>query len=215
VVTHTTTAGPLGLTRILTSPAITPAANTLVVAFVSANTQANVLVSPNVTTVTNTGTALTWTRALRSNVQPGTATEVFFAFTAPAHTSMTVSATLTGTVANPSLAVMSFSNAAPSLVGAATATAGGTSGAPTASLNTTRDGSLVVAIGTDLSAAQVMAPTAADQAIVFQDTPGGTTYWVQQSGSAGTAGTSVTVGDTYGPPTPDAWGLTLIEIRRP
>jgi len=98
--------------------------------------------------------------------------------------------------------------------GAATATAGATSGAPTATLVTTRDSSLVVAVGTDLSGAQVMAP-AAGQSIVFQDNPSGGTYWVQQTGSLGVAGSSVTISDTYGPPTPDAWGLTLIEIRRP
>ena len=222
VVTHTTAAGTglaLG-TRVLTSPAITAAASSLIVAVVTANTQANALLSPNVATltgtppVTNSGTALTWTRALRSHVQPGTATEVWFAFTTALRTGLTVSASLTGTVTNPSMAVMTFAGAASTLVGAATATAGGTSGAPSATLNTTRDGSLVVAVGTDLSAAQVMTPPAA-QAVVFQDNPGGTTYWVQQSGSAGVAGTTVTFSDAYGPPTRDAWGLTLIEIRRP
>ena len=215
VVTHASTAGPLGLTRIITSPAITTAANTLLVAFVSANAQPNALVSPNVLNMSNTGTALTWTRAARSTVQPGTAGEVWWAFTAPAHASMTVAAQVTGSVTNPSMAVMAFTGTAPTLVGAATAIAGATGGAPTASLVTTRDGSLVVGVGTDLTGAQVMTPASADQAIVYQANPAGGTYWVQQSGSAGVAGTTITFGDTYGPPTPDAWGLTLIEIRRP
>jgi hypothetical protein len=38
---------------------------------------------------------------------------------------------------------------------------------------------------------------------------------VQQSVPVGAAGTTVTIGDTYGPPMPDSWNLTLIEIRRP
>ena len=214
VVTHTSTAGPLGLTRIVTSPPIATAANTLLVAFMSANAQPNALISPNVLSMSNTGVALTWTRAVRSNVQPGTAGEVWWAFTTPAHASMTVAAQLSGTVTNPSMAVMAFTGAAPSLVGAATATAGATSGAPTATLATTRDSSLVVGVGTDLAGVQVMTP-GAGQIMVYQANPSGGTYWVQQSGSVGVAGTSVTIGDTYGPPTPDAWGLTLIEIRRP
>jgi hypothetical protein len=215
VVTHTSTVGPLGLTRIITSPPIATAANTLLVAFVSANAQANALVNPNVLSMSNTGAALTWTRAARSSVLPGTAGEVWWAFTTPAHASMTVAAQVTGTVTNPSMAVMALTGAAPTLVGAATATAGATAGAPAATLVTTRDSSLVVGFGTDLTGAQVMTPVSADQAIVYQANPGGGTYWVQQSGPAGVAGTTITFSDTYGPPMPDAWGLTLIEIRRP
>ena len=216
VVTNTSVpVAPLNLTTTVTSPSIATGANTLLVAVVSTNVAANAAVAPIVAAVTNQqGATLTWTRAARSNVQPGTATEIWWAFTAPAHAATTVRATLVGNVSS-SMAVMAFAGAAPTLAGAATGTSSATSGGPSATLTTTRDGSLVVGVGTDLAGARLMIPTSADQAILYQANPAGGTYWVQQSGSIGTAGTSVTIGDAYGPPTPDAWGLTLIEIRRP
>ena len=73
---------------------------------------------------------------------------------------------------------------------------------------------LVIGIGTDLAGSRVMTP-AADQTIVYQSNPNAGTYWVQRSGTIGLAGTTVTFDDTYGPPTPDSWNLTLIEIRKP
>jgi beta-lactam-binding protein with PASTA domain len=72
----------------ITSPAFTPGANTLLVATISADapsTGANTIVNG----INNTGTALTWTRAVRANAQLGTA-EIWWAFTNPAHASMTV-----------------------------------------------------------------------------------------------------------------------------
>jgi hypothetical protein len=126
---------------------------------------------------------------------------------------MTVRATLAGNVTS-SMAVMSFANAAPSLVGAASAVASATGGAPAGTLTTTRDSSLVIGVGVDLAAPRVMT-AGADQTIVYQANPGGGTYWVQQSGTVGVAGTSVTIGATYGTPAPDPWNLALIEIRRP
>jgi hypothetical protein len=212
VVTHTSVS--VGVITTVTSPSITPAANTLLVAVVTSNTPASAVIAPTVTGVTNTGgVSLTWTRAVRSNVQPGTAGEVWWAFTAPAHASMTVRATLAGNVTS-SMAVMSFANAAPSLVGAASAVASATGGAPAGTLTTTRDSSLVIGVGVDLAAPRVMT-AGADQTIVYQANPGGGTYWVQQSGTVGVAGTSVAIGATYGTPAPDPWNLALIEIRRP
>jgi len=214
VVTHTSVPGPLGLTTTITSPSIATAANTMLVAVVSTNTPANAVLAPVVTGVTNLGgVALTWNRAVRSNVQPGTAAEVWWAFTAPAHAATTVRATLAGNVTS-SMAVMAFTNTASSLAGAASALAGATAGGPAATLTTTRDNSLVIGVGVDLAAARVMTP-GAGQTIVYQANPSGGTYWVQQSATVGAAGTVVTFSDTYGPPTPDAWVVTLIEIRRP
>ena len=211
VVTHTSTT--VGIITTVTSPPITPSANTLLVAVVTTNTPANALLVPTVAAVTNTGTALTWTRAVRSNVQPGTAGEVWWAFTTLAHASMTVRATLAGNVTS-SMAVMSFANVAPTLAGAASAVANVTGGAPSATLITTRDNSLVIGVGVDPSAARVMTP-GANQTIVYQANPAGGTYWVQSSGTVGVAGTSVTIGSTYGATMPDPWNLALIEIRRP
>jgi hypothetical protein len=211
VVTHNTTPA---LT--VTSPSITPAENTLIVAVVSATAAANAALVPNVVLLRNSGLPsqqLTWTRATRSNVQPGTTSEVWWAFTPTARAAMTVSAALAGSVTS-SIAVMTFTGAAPSLDGAASAFMSASSGAPSATLVTTRNSSLVIGIGTDLAAPRVMTPDA-DQTVIYQANPIGGTYWVQRSGTIGLAGTTVTVGDTYGLPTPDPWNLTLIEIRKP
>jgi hypothetical protein len=73
---------------------------------------------------------------------------------------------------------------------------------------------MVIGVGTDFAGVQTMTP-AAGQSILYQANPSGGTYWVQQVGSAGVAGTSVTISDTYGPLMSDPWNLILFEIRRP
>ena len=195
----------------IVSPNITPGPNTLLVAIVSANNPLT-----NVATVRNlpmSGTQLTWTRASRSVFQPGTTGEVWWAFTSPAHATMQVQAF--GAFTNPAtLTVMAFTATAGSLVGAVSATASATSGPPAATLITSRDNSMVIGVGTDFAGVQTMTP-AAGQSIVYQANPSGGTYWVQQVGSAGVAGTSVTISDTYGPTMSDPWNLILFEIRRP
>ena len=197
----------------ITSPAIVPVANTLLVALVSADgpaTGANTIVDH----VDNSGTVLTWTRAVRSNVQLGTA-EVWWAFTTPAHASMTVTATLSQPQAA-SMTVMAFTGAAPSLVGAASLDANAASGAPAASLTTTRANSWVIGVGTDWDAARVMV-AGPGQTIMNQFRPiVGDTYWTQRTTNpVAAAGTSVTISDTYGVAMPDRWNLALIEIRTP
>jgi beta-lactam-binding protein with PASTA domain/Ca2+-binding RTX toxin-like protein len=202
------------LVRSITSPAIVPGANTLLVAFVSADAPP-AGVGPNtvVNTITNTGAALTWTRAVRSNVQLGTA-EIWWAFTTPAHASMTVTANLNNPEAA-SLTVMAFTGAASSLVGAASGAFNAASGAPTGSVVTTRNDSIVVGVGTDWDAPRVMAPFTG-QVMVNQFNPTqGDTYWVQRTNSIPAAGTRITINDTYGTTMPDRWNLAVIEIRRP
>ena len=199
---------------VITSPTLTPGANTLLVAFVSADAP-DPCCAPNtiVNSVTNTNGALTWTRAVRSNGQLGTA-EVWWAFTPAAHGIMTVRATLNNPEAA-SITVMAFTGAASSLVGAAAVAANAASGAPTATLVTTRANSLVIGVGTDWDAPRVMTP-AAGQTIVNQFNPTvGDTYWVQRTGAIPAAGTSVTIRDTYGATMPDRWNLAAIEIRQP
>jgi beta-lactam-binding protein with PASTA domain len=189
-------------------------ANTLLVAFVSTDAP-DPCCAPNtvVNSVTNSSGALTWTRAVRSNVQLGTA-EVWWAFSPAAHAPMLVTATTNNAVAS-QLVVMTFTGAASSLVGAASLAANSASGAPSAVLTTTRADSYVIAVGTDWDAPRVMTP-AAGQTIVNQFNPlVGDTYWVQRTTTpVALPGSNITISDTYGAVMPDRWNLALIEIRR-
>jgi hypothetical protein len=165
-----------------------------------------------VNTVTNTTGALTWTRAVRANAQLGTA-EVWWAFAPTAHSAMTVSATLNNPVAK-SMTVMAFTGAQASLVGAASVARSGASGAPTATITTTKAGSIVLGVGVDWDAPRVMTP-AAGQLMVNQFNPTvGDTYWLQRTTAALPAGASVTISDSYGATMPDRWNLAVIEIRQ-
>ena len=196
------------------SPLIAAAANTLLVAFVSTDAP-DPCCAPNtvVNSVTNNNGAMTWTRAVRSNAQLGTA-EIWWAFTPVARSGMNVTARLNNSVAA-SLTVMAFTGAASSLVGAAAVAANAPSGAPSATLVTTRANSLVIGVGTDWDAPRVMTP-AAGQTIVNQFNPTvGDTYWTQRTNGIPAAGTSVTIRSTYGATMPDRWNLAAIEIRQP
>jgi len=196
----------------ITSPAFVPTANTLLVATISADapsTGANTLVNG----ITNTGTALTWTRSVRSNAQFGTA-EIWWAFTTPAHASMTVTAVLNNSE-TASLTVMGFNGAVPTLVGAATLAASAAQGAPNATVVTTRANSLVIAVGTDWDLARTMVPAAGQVMVNPFNTPNGDTYWVQRtSPPVAAAGTSVTMRDSYATLMPDRWNLAVVEIRK-
>lgn len=96
----------------VTSPSITPAADTLLVAYVAAGGLGGA--GATITGVTNTGAPLTWTKAAGWSGRLGTA-EIWWAHTASAHDSMTVTATLSRPQPA-SLVVMAFTNADPSLV---------------------------------------------------------------------------------------------------
>src|SRR5436305_819588 len=134
---------------------------------------------------------MTWTRAVRSNAQLGTA-EVWWAFTPVVRSGMNVTARLNNSVAA-SLTVMAFTNAASSLVGAAAVAANAASGAPSATLITTRADSYVIGVGTDWDAPRVMTP-AAGQTIVNQFTPTvGDTYWVQRTNPVPAAGPDASI----------------------
>jgi hypothetical protein len=209
-VTAKKNAGSPNLTVV--SPAFTPGANTLLVAMVSADapsTGANTIVN----SMNNTGTALTWTRAVRSNAQLGTA-EIWWAFTTPAHASMTVTAVLNNSE-TASLTVMGFTGAVSTLVGAASVAANAAQGAPTATLITTRANSLVVAVGTDWDNARTMVPSAGQVLVNSFNTPNGDTYWSQRTSSpVAASGTSVTIRDSYATLMPDRWNVAAVEIRK-
>ncbi len=105
--------------------------------------------STTVTSITNTGEALNWASVKRAtltrlgNAQLGTA-ELWAATASSQVSGITVTATLSQSV-DSSMTILGF----PSGTIGATGTASAGSGAPTASLTTTTDGSLVVGVGDD------------------------------------------------------------------
>jgi len=128
---------------------------------------------------------------------------------------VTVTATLSQSVAS-SMTVMSFTGVDPSgtsgsgAIGA-TGTANASSGAPTASLVTTRDNSWVFGVGNDFdnAIARTLGP---GQSLVHQFlSPAGDTYWVQmQNAPTSASGTTVVINETA--PTTDRYNLTICEI---
>jgi hypothetical protein len=93
----------------------------------------------------------------------------------------------------------------------ATGTGNASSGAPTASLVTTRNNSWVFGVGNDYDNAIARTP-GSGQSLVHQFlTPVGDTYWVQMRNAPTPAsGTTVPINDTA--PTTDRYNLTICEI---
>jgi hypothetical protein len=167
----------------LTTPNFsTAAANELVLAFVSTDyrTGAN-------TTVTGvSGGGLTWVLVRRTNVQRGTA-EIWRAFAPSVLTNVSVTATLSQSVVA-SMTVMTFTGVDPSgtngsgAIGA-TGTGNASAGAPSVSLVTTRNNSLVVGVGNDYDNAIPRTPAAGQLLVHSYLPPIGDTYWVQRQAS--------------------------------
>ena len=182
----------------------TTTANELLVAFVSADGPP---AGAGKTTVTKvTGGGLTWQLVVRSNAKLGDS-EIWSAVAPGILTNATVTATLNRSVSS-SLTVISFTNAAG--VGASAA-AGATSGAPSATLLTTKSNSLVFGVGNDWDHAIARVP-GPNQTLVHQFlAPVDDTYWVQRVVPAiAVSGTRVTLNDVA--PTADRWNLALVEI---
>jgi len=156
-----------------------------------------------------TGAGLSWKLIERTNVQPGTA-EIWGAFSPLALSQVAVTATLSQSVAS-SITILSFKGA--DTVTGALGRGSGVS-APAATLTTTRNGSWVIGVGNDFSAA--LARTVdPGQVIVHQDLQSSTaatdTFWVQRTNAPSPlAGTVVTLGDTA--PTTDACNLSICEV---
>ncbi len=198
----------------IVSPALsTTASNELLLAFIAAD----YLSGTNTTVSGVTGGGLTWTLVARANTESGTA-EIWRAFAPTALSGQAITVTLSQSVAA-SLSVLSFTGVDASGVNGAnaignTAITGSLSGAPSASLVTTRNGSLVIGIGDDFdnAIARTLGP---GQTLVHQYlTPTGDTYWVQMNSAlTPTAGTTVTINDTA--PTTDRYNLAVAEVRGP
>jgi Domain of unknown function (DUF1929) len=195
----------------VTSPAFsTTVPNELLLAFVSSDSG----ISGGMTVSSVTGGGLTWTLVKRTNAQPGDA-EIWQAFATTALSNATVTANLSQTVvASITVVILKGTDTSGTNGSGAIGATGGASaatGAPTASLVTTRNNSLVLGVGTDWDAA-VARTLGPNQSLVHQFlTNVGSTYWVQrQNNVTPLSGTTVTINDTA--PTSDKYDLSLVEI---
>ena len=189
----------------------TTAPNELLLAFFSLD---NVTAAPPTSVTAVTGGGLTWTLVGRTNAQRGDA-EIWRAFAPAILTGANVTGTLSQGVSG-QITVMSFKGVDPSGTGGsgaigAVASANALSGAPSATLVTTRNKSLVVGVGSDWDGqtARTLGP---GQTLVSQYfATDGDTYWVQRTTDAvPAAGTSVTINDTA--PANHRYNLTIVEV---
>jgi len=197
-------------TTVSTPAFSTTSGNELLLAFISADGVS----SPNTTVTQVAGGGLTWVLVERTNVQKGTA-EIWQAFTPSVLSGVTVTATLSQRVAS-SITVMSFNGVNISgtngsgAIGAA-GSGNNNPGAPTATLVTKGNGSLVLGVGNDWDNAITRTPGTGQTVVHQYLAPVGDTYWVQiHSGPILLSGTSVTINDTA--PTGDRYNLSVVEV---
>ena len=177
----------------------------LVVAFVSADGPA---VSRGQQFTAVTGGGLSWRLRQRTNLQYGTA-EIWQAVASGILTNARVTANHPGNY-QASMTVATFTGADITSDGAGSGASGPT-GAPTAALTTTRNGSWVWGVGNDWSRS-VARTVGASQTMVDEYTSShGDTFWTQRQTAPTAVPTSVTINDTA--PTNDMWNLSLIEVR--
>ncbi len=192
----------------------TPAFNTisgseLLLAFVATDAK-----SAGITVTGVTGAGLTWALVRRTNAQLGTA-EIWRAFAPSALSNVTVTARLSQSVAA-SITVVTFTGADTTGISGAgaignTTSANAASGAPSASLVTTRNGSWVFGVGNDWD--QGLTRTAASGETVLHQylATVGDTYWVQEQNSPTLlSGATVFINDTA--PTTDRYNLSIAEV---
>jgi hypothetical protein len=190
----------------ITSPSFSTAVgNELLLAFISTD----YLSGTNTTVKSVSGGGLTWALVKRTNAQSGSA-EIWGAFATNKLTGITVSATLSQSIIS-SITVMSFAGVNPNGAIGAVGSNNATTGAPTASLVTTGNNSLVLGVGNDYDNA-IARTVGTGQTLIHQDlTSAGDTYWVQMKSSAIPAsGTTVTINDTA--PTQDRFNLSIVEV---
>lgn len=163
------------------------------------------------------GAGLTWNLVVRTNTQKGTA-EIWRAFAPAQLSNAAVTATLSER-ADASMTVMSFSgvdSTGTNGSGAIGATARGSAstGAPAATLVTTRANSLVVGVGDDSKRASARTPGSGQSLVHQYLDPSGNTFWVQmRTATVPASGTSITINDSA--PTSDPYNLSLLEILAP
>jgi hypothetical protein len=201
---------PSSSKTIVTPAFSTVSGNELLLAFVSTDFSSGA----NTTVTGVTGGGLTWAFVVRANGQSGTS-EIWRAFSASPLTNVTVTATLSQSVLS-SMTIMSFTgvdttgtNGSGAIGAKNNASAG--SGAPGATLTTTRNNSWVFGVGNDYDNA-IARMAGAGQSLVHQDfAPVGDTYWVQmQNAPTPFSGTSVSISDIA--PTGDRYNLAICEV---
>jgi hypothetical protein len=187
----------------------TKSGNELLLAFIA--TDAN---SSGITVTGVNGAGVNWALVRRTNSQLGTS-EIWRAFAPSVISTGTVTATLSQSVAA-SITIVSFSGVDTTGTngsGAIGATNGNSasSGAPSVSVTTTRNGSWVFGVGNDWDKATSRSP-ATNQSLLHQYLASvGDTYWVQkQNAPTAASGTQVFISDTA--PTADRYNLSVVEI---
>jgi Domain of unknown function (DUF1929)/Bacterial Ig domain len=202
VTTRQSTSG----TTISSPPLSTTGSGDLLLAFVSSDGPA--AGAQSISGVSGGG--LTWTLRSRANAQAGTA-EIWQAVAPTPLTNATITATRAKGGYQGAISVAAFAGA-DTTVNGAVGSASAASGAPSASLVTTKAGSWVWGVGEDWDRAVSHTP-GAGQTIVDQFlSPSGDTFWTQrQTATTPAAGTAVAINDTA--PTNDRWDLTLAEVR--
>lgn len=204
----------------ITTAAFTSPANVMLIALVGRN-------GPNGTvddTGVVSGAGLTWALAGRVSAvgsgqtspglgQPG-CVEAWWAYSAPALSAVTVTDTRAvpnNTGYDHALKVLVFTGAETAWGGAISGNASA-SGAPTATLTTTTNGSMVLGVATDWS--QSGAGTAGSGQTMLEEFDHGgqiTIHFWQQTGLAATSGTSVTTNLTA--PATENYNMLAIEVR--
>ncbi len=158
--------------------------------------------------VTVSGAGLEWKLVARANSQSGDS-EIWAARAATALTGATVTSTPSASGYDQTLSVISVEM---SLGIGASVSGGGSSGAPSVSLTTTEEGSVVYAVGNDWDTATART-LGSNQVMLRQylDTKTGDTFWSQYTGYVtGLAGSTITMNDTA--PTTDHWNMAAVEI---
>jgi hypothetical protein len=160
------------------------------------------------------GAGLTWVLVARANGQSGSS-EIWRALAPNPLTNVTITATLSQSVIS-SITVLSFTGVdttgtnGSGAIGA-TKTASAASGAPTATLVTTRNSSWVFGVGNDYDNAIARTPGTGQTVVHQLLSTAGDTYWVQmENAPTPLSGTSVTINDTA--PTSDRYNLSICEV---
>ncbi|HXT28206.1 MAG TPA: Ig-like domain-containing protein [Vicinamibacterales bacterium] len=163
--------------------------------------------------LTVSGGGLVWTRLQRAAGSRGVS-EIWTANAPAALTNAAITSTqsvtlVLGAPVNQSLSVAAFSNATG--VGAS-AIRSAASGAPTISLVTTSDNSLIYGVGNDFDRAIARTVGTGQTKLHEFLSPSGDTMWTQfRNALSGPAGSTVTLNDTA--PTGDQWNFAIVEIR--
>lgn len=185
----------------------TASGNELLLALVSTDTA-------NATVKSVSGAGLTWVLVERTSAQSGTA-EIWGAFSSQALSGVEATVTLT-TASASSLTVASFAGVDTSgtngsgAIGAV-ATANAASGAPSASLVTTRNNSLVWGVGDDPSGTTAPVALSGEGVVHEYSSMSKGTFWVQRvTNPVAQSGTAIAFGDSS--PSNEPYNLSVVEI---